>query len=105
MEEKQNMITFTSIRHYNVKPDSTSEIIKRAEKGFLPIVSKAPGFVSYDLVDTGKDTVTTISTFENQAGADNSNKLAESWVNENLTSFLTSPPMIMSGRVGIHQAR
>jgi hypothetical protein len=105
MEEKQNMTTYTSIRHYNVKPDSISEIIKRAENGFLPIVSKAPGFVSYDMVDTGKDTVTTISTFENQAGADHSNKLAESWVNENLASLLTSPPVIMGGRVGIHQAR
>jgi hypothetical protein len=99
------MTTYTSIRHYNVKPDSITEIIQRAEKGFVPIVSKAPGFLSYDLVDTGKDTVTTISTFDNQAGADHSNKLAESWVNENLASLLTSPPMIMGGKVGIHQAK
>jgi len=96
---------FTAIRHYNVKPDSMNEVIRRAENGFVPIVSKSPGFLAYDLVDTGKDTLTTISTFENQAAAENSNKLAETWVNDNLTSFLTSPPLIMGGKVGVHKTK
>ncbi len=95
---------YISIRRYNVKHDSVNEVIERAEKGFVPIISEAPGFLMYDLVDTGNDTLTTISTFQNQAEAENSNVLAAGWVKENLSSLITEPPTIMSGRVGIHKA-
>ena len=96
---------YTSIRRYNVKPNSVKEVIGRAEKGFVPIISQATGFVAYDLVDTGNDTVTTISTFENQGEAENSNKLAAGWVRENLASLVTAPPMISGGMVGVHKAK
>jgi hypothetical protein len=99
------MTTYTSIRRYNVKPDSTNEIIQRAEKGFVPIVSKSPGFVAYDMVDTGNNSLITISTFDSQAEAENSNKLAAGWVKENLASLVTEPPTIMGGRVGVHMTK
>ena len=95
---------YTTIRHYNVTPNSADEVIKRAVDGFIPIISKSPGFMTYDLVNTGRDTVTTISTFENQAGTDKSNELAAKWVNDNLASFFTGPPMIMGGLVGGHKS-
>jgi hypothetical protein len=88
---------YTSIRRYNVKHDSVNEAIGRAEKGFVPIISKAPGFLVYDLVDTGNDTMTTISTFQDQAEAEKSNVLAADWVKEILASLITEPPTIMSG--------
>src|SRR5689334_9315455 len=96
---------YTTIRRYNVKPDSTPEIIKRAENGFLPIITKSPGFLAYDLVNTGHDTVTAISTFEDRAGADLSTKLAEGWVKDNLSSMITEQPTIMHGETGIHKAK
>jgi quinol monooxygenase YgiN len=96
---------YTSIRRYNVKPDSRDEIIRRAEKGFLPIVSQEPGFLTYDLVDTGNNTLTTISTFESQAGAEHSDKLASGWVKDNVASLITEPPTIMSGKVGLHKTK
>jgi quinol monooxygenase YgiN len=96
---------YTTIRRYNIKPDSMPEVIKRAENGFVPIVTKAPGFLTYDLVNTGHNSLTTISTFEDRAGADQSNKLAEGWVKDNLASFITEPPTIVSGETGIHRSR
>jgi hypothetical protein len=96
---------YTSIRRYNVKPNSVKEVMGRSEKGFVPIISQAPGFLAYDQVDTGNDTLTTISTFENQIEAENSNTLAASWVRENVSSLLTSPPMISGGKVGVHTAK
>ena len=95
---------YTTIRHYNVQPDSAEEVIRRAVEGFVPIVSKSPGFVAYDLVNTGSDTVTTISTFENQAGTEKSNELAATWTKDNLASLLTSPPIIMGGLVSGHKS-
>src|SRR6476660_3965226 len=49
---RTNNTMYTSIRRYNIKPDSTEEVIRRSEKGFLPIVTKSPGFLAYDLVNT-----------------------------------------------------
>jgi hypothetical protein len=73
--------------------------------GFIPIVSKAPGFLAYDLVNTGHTALTTISTFEDRAGADHSDKLAEAWVKDNLESMITEPPTTMGGETGIHRAK
>jgi Antibiotic biosynthesis monooxygenase len=96
---------YTTIRHYNVTPDSTDEVIKRAVDGFIPIISKSPGFSSYELVNTGRDTLTTISTFENQAETEKSNELAATWIRDNnLASRFTGPPMIMGGLVGGHKS-
>jgi hypothetical protein len=96
---------YTTIRHYNVTPNSADEVIKRAVDGFIPIISKSPGFSSYDLVNTGRDTVTTISTFENLAGTEKSNELAEIWIKDsNLSSRFTGPPLIMGGLVGGHKS-
>jgi quinol monooxygenase YgiN len=94
---------YTTIRHYNVQPNSADEVIQRAVKGFVPIISKASGFLTYDLLNTGSDTVTTISTFENQAGTEKSNELAATWAQDNLASLLTGPPIIMGGKVSVHK--
>ncbi len=96
---------YTSLRWYNVKPNSAQEIMERSEKGFVPIISQAPGFLAYSQVDTGNDTLTTISTFETQAEAENSNTLAADWVKENLASLLTAPPRISGGTVGVYKAK
>jgi heme-degrading monooxygenase HmoA len=95
---------YITIRHYNVTPNSADEVMKRAVEGFIPIISKSPGFSSYDMVNTGSDTVTTISMFDTQAGMDKSTELAASWVKENLSSFMTSPPLVMGGLVGGHKS-
>jgi hypothetical protein len=61
--------------------------------------------LAYDVVNTGHNTVTTISTFEDRVGAEQSNKLAEGWDRDNLASLVTEPPMIMGGETGIHKAK
>ncbi len=96
---------YTSIRRYNVSPGSTNEVIKRAVEGFVPIISKAPGFLAYDVLNTGNDSVTTISTFDTQLGAEKSNNTAAEWVQENLAPFITEPPLILGGKVSVHKAR
>jgi heme-degrading monooxygenase HmoA len=99
----QGKSMYTSIRRYKVTPDSVTEVIQRAVEGFVPIISRAPGFLTYDLVNTGNDTVTTISTFENQVTAENANDLAAGWVKKNLASFVTGSPMIIGGKISVHK--
>jgi heme-degrading monooxygenase HmoA len=96
---------YTTIRHYNVTPNSADELIRRAVDGFVPIISKSPGFSAYELVNTGRDTLTTISSFENQVETEKSNELAATWIKDNnLTSRFTGPPLIMGGLVSGHKS-
>jgi quinol monooxygenase YgiN len=96
---------YTIIRHYNVTPNSAEEVIMRAVDSFVPIISKSPGFLTYDLVNTGRDTVTTISTFETQAETEKSNELAATWIKDSdLASRFTGSPLIMGGLVTGHKS-
>ena len=94
-----------AIRRYQMDPSaSVEELMRRVNEGFIPIIKDAPGFLAYYAVDSGLGTVTTVSVFENQAGADESNRMAADWVRENLASMLPNPPEITAGEVGAHEA-
>ncbi len=42
-----------SIRKYKIDTDSVVALAVRVEDGFIPIISKLPGFVSYMVIDAG----------------------------------------------------
>jgi hypothetical protein len=42
-----------SIRKYKIDTDSVVALAVRVEDGFVPIISKLPGFVSYMIIDAG----------------------------------------------------
>ncbi len=94
---------YASIRRYQVDPGSVDEVVRQAEEVFVPIISGAPGFNAYYLVNAGDGVVATVSVFENQAGAEESNKLAADWVKDNLAALVTGPPEITAGEVALHR--
>jgi hypothetical protein len=73
------------------------------EQGFVPIISKAPGFVAYYVVDAGNDVVASVSVFQDQAGAEESNRMAADWVKENIASLVSGAPEITAGAVTVHK--
>ena len=88
------------VRKYGIKPEaSIQEIVQRVEEGFVPIVSQTPGFVAYHIVNTGNDTVASVTLFQDQVGADESTRRASDWVSENLISLLRLPAEITAGEV------
>jgi hypothetical protein len=72
-------------------------------QGFVPIISKAPGFVAYYVVDAGNDVVASVSVFQDQAGAEESNRMAADWVKENIASLVSGSPEITAGVVTVHK--
>ncbi len=96
---------YASVRRYQVDASHAEEIGRKVEEGFVPIISKAPGFIAYYAVDTGTGAIASISVFENQAGAEESNKRAADWVNKNLASLLSTPPEITAGEVLVYKAK
>ncbi|MDH3669564.1 MAG: hypothetical protein OES46_00160 [Gammaproteobacteria bacterium] len=90
---------YASIRRYKVDSGTEAEIARRANEGFVPIISKASGFVAYYIVNAGNGIVASVSIFQDQAGADESTAMAAAWVKESLASLLPNPPEITAGEV------
>ncbi len=96
---------YTSIRRYEgITPDTVEKIIKQIEEGFVPIISASAGYIGYYCVDGGDGVIATISMFETEAAAEESNKAAASWVKENLAALIPHPPQITAGEVKIGRA-
>jgi heme-degrading monooxygenase HmoA len=94
-----------AVRRYKVKAGSIDEIVRRANEGFVPLISQASGFIAWYAVDAGNDIVFTVSIFQDQAGADESTRLAADWVNQNLASLVQGPPEITAGAVKVYKAK
>jgi hypothetical protein len=95
---------YASVRRYETDPGSVDELMRRVEEGFVPIISKAPGFVAYYALDAGEGVVASITVFEDQAGAEESDRMAADWVKENVASLLPTPPEVTAGDVRVHKA-
>ena len=90
---------WATVRRYEGVNDP-DEVAKRVDEGFIPLISEHQGFVAYYYVDDSEEGVVfSISVFEDQAGEEDSNRLAADFVKENLAELLPSPPMITAGNV------
>jgi hypothetical protein len=92
---------FGVLRVYKVNPSSLAEIVRRAEEGFVPLITKAPGFVRYSIIDAGSGTVATTSAFETREQAEGSVRLAADWIKQNLSSLLPNPPEVTTGEIKV----
>ena len=95
---------FAVIRRYNAHENSAARIEQRVRDGFVPLISRLPGFVSYDVVRSTDGTLISVSVFESRQSADDSNRLASDWVHENLASLIRTAPVILSGDVMVHHS-
>jgi hypothetical protein len=98
---------YGTIRRYEATDQSrTSELVKKVEETFVPRLSKLPGFSGYELIDAGDGVLSSISFFDTSAQADESTRVASTWVREQkLETALPNPPKITSGEVVVHKTR
>jgi hypothetical protein len=86
---------FVSVRKYH--SSSVAEVTRRVQEGFLPLLRQSPGFMAYYVVDGGDGWLTSISLFEDRAGAENSTRLAADWVRENIAALFDGAPDVVQG--------
>jgi len=87
---------FVAIRRLNLQPGSIDEAVRLVEDGLVPIISSVPGFVEYDVVQVGEDVGLTISVFETQEQAEESNRRAAEWVKQNFAPLAAGPHEIVA---------
>ena len=95
----------TTVRRYEGVAD-TDEVVRRVNESFLDVLRGVQGFVNYSVIDGGRGTVVTISTFEDSSGAEESNRRAAEWIQQqDLSSLLPNPPQVTAGAVVVHESR
>jgi hypothetical protein len=94
---------YASIRKYKTQTGASAELARRVNQGFVPIISQAPGFVAYYVVDAGNDVVASVSVFQDQTGAEESNRMAAEWVKGNLAELIAGPPEVTAGTVTVYK--
>ena len=91
---------FASIRKYSGAPLMTDELVKRQDE-IQTVLRPVQGFHAYYLLKT-TDGAVSMTVCENQAGVDESNRVAATWLKDKLPTFATRTPEITSGDVRIH---
>jgi hypothetical protein len=87
-------------RYEGVDTSRTDELTKKVNENLIPKLSKLPGFDGYFLIEAGNGVMTSVSLFDTSAHADESTRLASSWVrDEKLESALPNSPKITIGEV------
>jgi hypothetical protein len=101
----QEDVRYGVLRRYQIDSTNVDEIARRAQAGFLPIVTKLPGFAAYALLDAGGGTLVTLSGFRDEASADRSTQEAASWVKENLANLVPNAPEVTRAVVKLSSVR
>jgi hypothetical protein len=93
---------YAAIRQGKAKTGKTEELARRIKEGAIPIISDVEGFMAYYVVYAPDDTVTAISLFNNHAGAEEANRRALAWIEQDLAPLLVGPATAMAGPVIVH---
>jgi len=90
-----------TVRRYDgVDETRRDELTKKVNEALIPRLSELPGFSGYYLVEAGAGVVTSVSLFDSQEHADESTRLAATWIrDEKLEGALPNPPKITFGEV------
>ena len=90
---------YATVRTYSAGPELADALVSNAAE-VKSLISGIDGFQAYYLVRTADGTVS-VSVYDNEAGANESNSAAASWIRENLPEFGGSAPQVSSGEVVI----
>jgi hypothetical protein len=96
-----------TIRRYEgIDQARKDELTKKVNESLLPRLREMPGFQSYYLIEADKGVMRSIDFFDTPAQADESTRVAASWVrDEKLETALPNPPKVTSGDVIVGKAR
>ena len=88
---------YATVRRYANHPELAELLAARSEE-IKELISGISGFQGYYLIRSGHDTVS-VSVFDDQTFAEESNQVARNWIAENLPDLGLDPPEIFAGDV------
>jgi hypothetical protein len=88
---------YATIRWYGGNTELAHQLAARADE-VKSVINSITGFQAYYLVRVDGGTVS-ISVFDDQVGADESNRVAAVWIRDNMPEVSVDPPAISGGEV------
>jgi len=86
-----------TMRYYHGNPDLADQLAARADE-IRSVIGAVSGFRAYYLVHLDDATVS-ITVCDEEAGTEESTRVAGEWIRENMPELAGSPPMVSSGTV------
>ena len=93
---------YAAIRQAKARTGTAEVLASRIKDGAIPIISDVEGFRAYYVVYGSDDTVTAISLFNKYEQAEEANRRALAWIDENLGPLLAGPATAVAGPVIVH---
>jgi heme-degrading monooxygenase HmoA len=90
---------YASVRIYAGNTELADALVENASE-VKRIISEIDGFKAYYLIRAAGG-ATSVSVYESQAGAEESNRAAAAWLSENLPGLSVSAPQVSAGEVAI----
>jgi hypothetical protein len=97
---------YLTVRRYDGVTDS-KEAARRIQEEFIPLISKIPGFISYDWADEGDGVMVSVSVYATREAEEESNRAAADYVKQHqqVARLLPKPPQITTGQVVARAAK
>ena len=92
---------YAVIQRYQFEPKASGEIGRHLQEGLVRVLNEASGFVAYYWLDTGEGVGSSLSVFEDKAGAEQSVRLTAAFAGRHLARLVGSPE-ITHGEVYAH---
>ena len=95
---------YASIRRYRMGAGSMDDAMHLADTELADRLSEEPGFVDYQVMDTGEGTITSITIFDDEDQCLRSNDLAAEFVRDHLAAFEVERFDMFAGEVMVSRA-
>jgi hypothetical protein len=95
-------LMYAAIRQAKAKTGTAEELARRIKEGAIPIISDVEGFMAYYVVYASDDTVTAISLFNKYEQAEEANRRALAWIEQNIEPLLAGEAKAIAGPVIVH---
>ena len=95
---EQEASAYLTVRRYDGVTNS-KEAARQVQEGFVPLISKIPGFISYYWVDAGDSVMISVSVYATREAEEESNRVAADFVKQRVAALLPNPPRITAGKV------
>jgi hypothetical protein len=87
-------------RYEGVDQKRAEELTQKVGESLIPRLSKLPGFSGYYLIEAGNGVMSSIGLFDSSTQAEESDRVAASWLREeHLETAFPNPPQVTGGEV------
>jgi hypothetical protein len=83
---------YVAMRAFRAVSGAADEVRRRVQEGLVPLIARIPGLSEQHVMDAPDDTVTLVSIFTDQAGADECSRIADEWAPQYLVGLIQAPP-------------